>query len=137
MGTVKGVDWTRFDRTLVLALKIGCHFCEESTPFYKKLVEMRNSGETDVHMAAVFPDDDESVREYFTQRGLKMDAICGIPPAKINVSGTPTLILVNREGRVIKTWVGKLSAGEEEQVTASIKTLDWNPTKSERVHSRN
>ena len=50
-------DWNAHDRTLVLALKDGCRFCEESIPFYRKLAELERSNQIDAHLIAVFPDD--------------------------------------------------------------------------------
>src|SRR4051812_14954155 len=31
------VDWGKSDRTLLLVLQAGCHFCTESAPFYQRL----------------------------------------------------------------------------------------------------
>jgi hypothetical protein len=33
-----GWDWGAHDRTLLLVLRKGCHFCEDSAPFYQRLV---------------------------------------------------------------------------------------------------
>ena len=32
-----GIDWAAHESTLVLALRKGCHFCENSMPFYRRL----------------------------------------------------------------------------------------------------
>jgi hypothetical protein len=48
-------NWKAHSRTLVLALRNGCHFCEESMPFYRKLAEMEKSNQIDAHLIAVFP----------------------------------------------------------------------------------
>jgi hypothetical protein len=32
-----GWDWSAHDRSLVLVLKKGCRFCEDSAPFYQRL----------------------------------------------------------------------------------------------------
>src|SRR5262249_34264823 len=34
-------NWEKNGQTLVLALSTGCHFCTESAPFYKELVQKR------------------------------------------------------------------------------------------------
>jgi hypothetical protein len=36
-------DWKTHPRTLVLALRNGCHFCEASMPFYRKLADLEKS----------------------------------------------------------------------------------------------
>src|SRR5689334_9402047 len=35
---IPNVDWSKSDRTLVLALQKDCHFCTDSAPFYRTLV---------------------------------------------------------------------------------------------------
>ena len=39
--SVEGVDWKTNGRTLVLALSVGCRYCTESAPFYKRLAQER------------------------------------------------------------------------------------------------
>ena len=38
LASLDGWDWGAQDRTLVLVLRKGCHFCEDSAPFYQRLV---------------------------------------------------------------------------------------------------
>ena len=42
LPVIPGVDWKVNDRTLVLALRKGCHYCEDSMPFYRKLAQLAN-----------------------------------------------------------------------------------------------
>src|SRR5215510_16264476 len=48
------VDWSRSDKNLVLMLSNTCHYCTESAPFYKRLVEARAQQNT-FRMTAVLP----------------------------------------------------------------------------------
>jgi hypothetical protein len=34
-------NWGEHDQTLVLALRKGCHFCEDSVPFYQRLTSQQ------------------------------------------------------------------------------------------------
>jgi thioredoxin-related protein len=38
----------------------------------------------------------------------------------MGVTGTPTLLLVDRHGKVIKTWVGKLDDSAKKQVQSQL-----------------
>ncbi len=38
LPSMDGWDWGAHDRTLVFALRKGCHFCEDSAPFYQRLL---------------------------------------------------------------------------------------------------
>lgn len=47
--------WNSSPRTLVLAVRDGCHFCEESVPFYRKLAELKKAGRMSAGLLMVFP----------------------------------------------------------------------------------
>src|SRR5262245_574333 len=44
-------DWKKGDQTLVLVLSTGCHFCTESAPFYKEVIQKRKG----TRLIAVMP----------------------------------------------------------------------------------
>jgi hypothetical protein len=112
LGEVPGTDWSKHDRTLVIALKIGCTYCEQSMPFYRKLSEM----EANTQLVVVFPDKKEAVENYLAMHKLRIRAISGLPLKSLKVGGTPTLILLDGNGRVLRSWAGLLSARGEEDV---------------------
>ena len=123
-------DWNAHDHVLVLALKDGCRFCEESIPFYRKLAELEKSNQIDAHLIAVLPDDPAVVRQLVETQQLAVEAFPGIELSQVKVEGTPTLILVDRQGRVSKVWIGELAAaGQADVVTAISKAgakRPWN-----------
>ncbi len=62
------VNWSRQPKTLVLALQVGCRFCNESAPFYKRVVEtVKNKN---VKLVAVFPTDIEESTKHLKELGL-------------------------------------------------------------------
>ncbi len=130
LPSLPSYNWKAHDRTLVLALKNGCRFCEESIPFYRKLAELEKSNQIDAHLIAVFPDDPAVVRELVKMQRLEVEAFPGIELGQVKVAGTPTLILVDRQGRVFKVWIGELeSAGQADVVNAISKAgakRSWN-----------
>jgi len=66
---IAGQEWGNHPRTLLLALKYGCKYCDESAPFYKRLIELRRSGGPDeVRFLALFPDD-----HIIAQRTLQLE----------------------------------------------------------------
>jgi hypothetical protein len=122
LARLPAYDWKAHDRTLVLALRNGCRFCEESIPFYRKLAELEKSNHLDAHVIAVFPDDPAAVRQLLETHQLAVEAFPAIELSHVKVDGTPTLILVDRQGRVSKVWIGELeAAGQADVVTAISK----------------
>jgi hypothetical protein len=43
------------------------------------------------------------------------------PLMSVRASGTPTLIMLNRRGRIQKAWVGKLNAEGQAEVLSSLQ----------------
>jgi hypothetical protein len=106
------VDWQGNGQTLVLAVSSTCHFCTESGVFYQQLV--RNQGKT--RLVAVLPQSVKEGKRYFETLGVGIDEIRQSSLSAINVTGTPTLMLVNSDGVVVESWVGKLRAEQEAEV---------------------
>jgi hypothetical protein len=40
LANLPGIDWSQHRRTLLLVLNTGCHFCQDSVPFYQKLLAL-------------------------------------------------------------------------------------------------
>ncbi len=113
------VDWGKSDRTLLLVLQAGCHFCSESAPFYKRLAgeAAQASG---IHLVAVLPQDVAEGSQYLNSLGLNIGDVRQAQLDALGVSGTPTLILIDGTGVVMKSWVGKLSGDREAEVLTQL-----------------
>lgn len=111
--SLSGVKWED-GTTLVLALQRGCRFCEESASFYRRLWQQRSGSEP--RMIAVVPGDKAEVGKYLNELGVVVDGMVNASLADIHVSATPTLVLVDRSGRVSNVWIGKLDSNRENDV---------------------
>jgi thioredoxin-related protein len=116
LARVQGLDWSQHRRTLLLVLNTGCHFCQDSVPFYQKLIQARRHDTDGIDVVAVFPNEVEMVRQFTREENLAIRSVPGVPLDKLGVNATPTLILVNQEGRVQQSWVGVLTARQEIEV---------------------
>jgi hypothetical protein len=65
---------------------------------------------------AVFPDAADAVKEVVQSEGLRVHALAGVPLERLKISGTPTLLLVDRSGTVMNAWIGLLSPRQELEV---------------------
>ena len=113
--SLPGVDWSNNNQTLLLVLQRGCHFCTESAPFYQRLVR-ETAGRENIHLIAVLPQTFDESKKYLDDLGVTIEEVKQAQLDSIGVYGTPTLILVNNQGVVITSWVGKLSADGEAEV---------------------
>jgi peroxiredoxin len=116
--SLPAVDWVKNNRTLVFALSQGCHFCSESANFYKRIHELRFQG---VRLLAVLPQDSITSQKYLNELGVTVDEVKQASLDSIGVEGTPTLLLVDKDGVVQNAWVGKLPDSEESEVLAKLK----------------
>ena len=115
--SLPGVDWSNNDQTLLLVLQKGCHFCTESAEFYQRLVRERGT----VHLIAVLPQTLDEGRKYLDELGVAIEEVKQAKLDSISVQGTPTLVLVNNQGAVITSWVGKLNADGEAEVLRRLQ----------------
>lgn len=125
LKALQGVLPAGSDRTLVMAVAPGCHFCDESLPFYKKLIDQRNEQKSSVKVVAAVPaqnpeETKTAEQTKFTGAGVAPDQIVNIDFSSIKVPGTPTLLLVDNQGKVLDVWVGKLDPAGEKAVLAQL-----------------
>lgn len=116
--SLPGIDWSKSGHTLLLALSTTCHFCSESAPFYQKLQQQKPS---DVRIVAVLPQPVEESRNYLTKLGVSVNDVVQSSLGSVGVSGTPTLLLVDNNGSITGSWIGKLSESEAVRVVEQMR----------------
>jgi len=117
--SLQGIDWSKSRQNLVLALSTGCRFCSESADFYHRLVPSATSN--GIRVLAVLPQPISDGHSYLEKLGVPVPEVVQSPLSAVDVSGTPTVLLVDRQGRIRKAWVGKLDPEQEQQVIAGLQ----------------
>ena len=117
------------DHALVVALAPGCHFCTESMPFYKRLLDERNQKASKTKVIAAVPREGDKAEEQqkLASAGVNPDDLVVVNFQDVKVPGTPTIIHVDNQGKVLGVWVGKQDSSGEEEI---LETLD--PVPAER-----
>jgi hypothetical protein len=113
-------DWKRQNQTLVMAIRQGCSFCEASMPFYKRLSDLRKADRIRARLLAVMPDPEAAASAQLQARGVDVEGTFHQPLQSLYVSATPTLLLVNAEGKVERAWVGQLTPQQESEVVSAV-----------------
>lgn len=111
------VDWHRNGQTLILAISTSCHFCTDSTPFYKRLAEERGA----TRIVAVLPQSPDEGRDYLSKRGVAVDEVRQASLNSLGVTGTPTIITADKEGKAGGVWFGKLPPEKEAEVLNRVR----------------
>lgn len=115
-----GVDWSKTGQTLVLVVSDTCHFCTESAGFYQRLAEQK-AKQAGTRLIAVLPQDVSRGQAYMSKLGVAVDEVQQSPLNALGVSGTPTLLLVDNQGIVKESWLGKLPPDKETEVLSRFQ----------------
>lgn len=94
-----------------------CRFCRDSLPFYKQLTE-RLQGK--VNVIAVLPQSQPEADAFVRDAGLKATQVISDNLGKIGIYGTPTLMLLDEQGKVKPTWVGELDSGRQQELIRAL-----------------
>lgn len=106
------------DTTLIVFARASCAACEKAQPFLAQLVGKMHGRGTAV--MAHPPGADEDDRQFARSLGVADDHIV-VVTAGLKVRSTPTLVLVNRQGRILEAWEG---VGKETQQAAILTAVD-------------
>jgi hypothetical protein len=86
--------------------------------FYRILVPKAvNQG---IRVVGIFPDDTSEAGKYLYPLGVVIPEIKQSNLGLLGITGTPTILLVNKDGIVDKVWEGKLPPLAEKQVFEAL-----------------
>lgn len=117
--SLPGLAWDKGSQTLLIVLSTNCHFCTESAPFYQRLAQQKAKRQ-DLQLVAILPQSAGEAQKYLSAQGIAVDEIRQSAPNAVYARSTPTLILVDRNGSVIESWVGKLPPQKEEELLGRL-----------------
>jgi peroxiredoxin len=115
---LKDIHWEAGRKNIVLALSTTCHYCSESAGFYRQLVkECQARG---VRTIAVLPQTVSEGQSYLSGNGFKVDEVRQSFLPDLEITVTPTLLLVDGQGKIERVWYGKLPPEKEKEVLAKL-----------------
>jgi hypothetical protein len=118
--SLPNLDWKTDQQTVLLVLSKNCHYCTESGPFYRRLVQQAATN-NHTRVIAAFSQDVTAARNYLTSLDISINEVMQVSPVTIGTPGTPTVVLVDNRGVVKDVWPGKLSSEKEAEVLARLK----------------
>lgn len=117
---VSGLSFPRSRASVVLVISTNCHFCQDSLPFYRTLSgDLRGKAD----LLAVLPQPQPEAAAYLKAAQVEVTQIASASPSQLGVSGTPTLLLLDRSGKVQEVWFGRLDETKQAQVRSRIAQL--------------
>lgn len=108
--------------TFVLALDTRCRFCVESRTFYRRVAESNPPG-SKLQIVALFPNSSQEAQRFLDEANVRLQhVIANADFRRSGISVTPTLFLLEGDGRLKKHWSGKLTFEEEVAVSRLLGT---------------
>ncbi len=116
---LQGVNYSNENQTLVLLLRSSCPYCRAEVPFYKQVVEVaRRSGRTQI--VAVFAAHDMGASRFLADNDIAARFTVAPDSQIFKAYATPTLLLVNHQGRVSDFWVGAVQGPTAESILRKL-----------------
>jgi hypothetical protein len=84
---------------IILFLRVGCHWCEESMPLYREL------SRTGALTIGVLPSDIDTSVKYLKGNDVKLSSMVQANLEDFGISGTPTMLVV-RDNKLVEGWDG-------------------------------
>jgi len=114
---IDGVNFSNGATNLVLIVSSTCRFCTESMPFYRRVVESRNSSGARVQLVVLGQESRASLLEYLASHAFVADVVISVGGnSGLKVNRTPAILQTDGSGRILRTWNGRLSTSAEEAV---------------------
>ena len=117
--TLSQVAWADSDRTAVLVFTRDCRFCVGSLPFYRRLADVVQ--EEHLRLVLVSPDAPDEIAQYLRTEGVPVKVVRPATELAPAVTRTPTLILVDREGKATGVWSGQVSPATENYILDKLR----------------
>jgi thioredoxin-related protein len=114
------VNWQQNGRTVFLALKPNCPYCNASVPFYRKLSQALVT-EKSGSLVALFPKAVSDGPGYLNSSGVVVNEVKQVTFETLGIKGTPTIIIADKDGSVVGYWFGQLSSAKEEEVLKQLR----------------
>jgi Rhodanese-like domain len=99
-------------RTIVLALQVGCAYCEASVPLYRDLLAAANKTSA-YNVVAVFPQAGKGARGFLKARHLNIADVRQADFGTIHIEGTPTVLILDAGSHLVAEWDGRLNESQE------------------------
>jgi hypothetical protein len=113
------LDFTTRKRWVILALSTQCRFCQQSVPFQQSLLKITKASNA-VGLVAIFPQTTKDVDQYEAAYKFFPKTLADLPLNQIEVPGTPTLLIVDGQGKVLRHWEGLLSEKAQKEVITEV-----------------
>lgn len=109
----------------MVAVASDCRHCQASAGYLREMAGSRAGR----FKLILIGRSERDVRSFLTQNDLAVDAVVGADLRALGIWATPTYLVVDQNGQVQRSWVGKLSPEDELNLN---KSMGFNPANRAR-----
>lgn len=117
----------RAQPSLVLILKPSCVFCVQSAGFHRNL--FKRAPRQNLQRIVVLPAWNSECRSYLARHSLPCDDVKTYRDLTRRPAGVPAVALLDAAGHVRSVWYGALTAEDEQEVLAAVRSGSPQPRK--------
>ena len=117
---LSAIDYKTTRATMLIALDTECQHCIKALTFYK---EIARTAKPNLQILAVFPNGNGSVQEYAKRHELGFATQSSVDLSQLNILATPTLILLDNDGRIVDFWIGGGLPDSQSEIMRTLSAL--------------
>ena len=114
-----GADWQAAPISVLLQISSTCRFCNESMPFYRRLMATRQTAASKVPVLVASHDAVAVIRKHLEDEQVAVDKVLHARDAF--GTGTPTVYIVDSKGVVKRVFIGKLDPSGEKELLSIVE----------------
>jgi hypothetical protein len=115
-----GADWQAAPVSILLQISSTCRFCNESMPFYKQLMAVRQAQSTKVPVIVASADAVAVMQKHLEDQQVTVDKVLHSRLESLGVV-TPTVYIVDSQGVVKRVFIGKLDSSGEKELLSIVE----------------
>lgn len=120
VASIPSINLGDYQKTLVLLVNVDCGFCSRSLPFYQRVIEATAVNGNKTQIVALFPNAESEVSTYIARNRLTCRYLHRVDFSKFGIVGTPTVLLADKDGKIVRSWEGQLPTDQEDEVLQAI-----------------
>lgn len=115
------VDFSATSKTLVLLVSSSCQYCMDDADFYRALSREVSSAPGTIQFVVVGTEPAETLTGFVRRNFLTPHRIVSVKQSEVQARIVPTILLVDRAGRIQHVWTGEQSKAGEMSILKMIR----------------
>jgi len=119
------IDFGSADHTLLIFSNSACQYCIDNLDLYRSLLTETSSMARAIPIVMLSAEPVETFRLFMKRHGMNPSQIVSLNPSQLGVRIVPTILLVDRSGRVKRVWVGRKSKETQSAILSAVQNTQY------------